>query len=235
MKKGNVFWGVVLILVALLIVVDRLGVADISLVRVILTIFFAAFLVKGITKLSIPGVIMPASFLCILYRDVLGIERLSVVTIMVVAILVSIGLDLIFGPMLNKKKIGHEGHIEVDFESKGSKTSHSESMVEFNTIFSSATKYITSNSFQYGTADCVFGSMAIYFDDASLCNGQGELKVDCVFGNVKIYIPKIWLVVNDMNTILGHVSEKGQCQSAGVSALHIYGDVVFGNLEIIYI
>lgn len=104
MKKGNVFWGIVLLLVALLIVVDKLGVADISLVRVILTVFLAAFLIKGITKLSIPGVIMPAAFLCILYRHALGIEQLQVFTILVVAVLVSIGLDLIFGPMLRKKK-----------------------------------------------------------------------------------------------------------------------------------
>lgn len=235
MKKGNVFWGLILLLVAVLIVVDKLGVADISLIRVILTVFLGAFLIKGITKLSIPGVIMPASFLCILYRPALGIEKLQIVTILVVAILVSIGLELIFGPMLRKKKISFDGKVEMNFDAKGAKSSHSESVVEFNTIFSSATKYVTSNSFQFGTADCMFGNMAIYFDDASLCDGQGELKVDCVFGNVKIYIPKIWLVVNDMDAILGHASEKGQCQSAGVSALHIYGDVILGNVEIIYI
>lgn len=239
MKKDNVFWGVILLLVAFLIVVDKLGIADISLVRISLTVFFGAFLVKGVTKLSIPGVVMPASFLFIMYRDVLGIEKLSAFTILAVAILVSIGLDLIFGASLRKKKINHNEKIQVDldldFEAKGSQSSHCESRVKFDTIFSSTTKYITSNSFQYGSADCIFGSMSIYFDNASLKNGQGELKLDCVFGNIKIYVPRIWLVVNDIDTILGNVSEKGSKQPAGVSTLHISGDAVFGNVEIIYI
>lgn len=98
MKKGkNIFWGLLFILGAVFIVVNRLGYfQDISVLTVIFTIIVAGVLIDSIAHRSFGGILFSLAFLCILYDKPLGMEALTPWPVLAAALCGTIGLNMIF-------------------------------------------------------------------------------------------------------------------------------------------
>jgi hypothetical protein len=98
MEKGRkIFWGVFLILGAVCIFLDSVHLLPyISGFKLIITLILVALLVKNIVKFSFAGILIPLAFLVCLYREKIGLH-VSSWTILVVAVILSIGLELLAG------------------------------------------------------------------------------------------------------------------------------------------
>ena len=104
MKKDNLFWGLFLIAAAVLILVAKLGAfPDISVMKIFWTLVFSVALVSSLVNLAFPGVYFSLAFLGILYDTELGITAITPWTILLVALLLSIGTCMIFTPKKKKK------------------------------------------------------------------------------------------------------------------------------------
>ena len=68
MKKEKIFWGLFFIFGAVFIIFGRLGyLREVSVFSLMLTIFFAAMLIKSLMHLEYTGILFSIAFLCIIY------------------------------------------------------------------------------------------------------------------------------------------------------------------------
>lgn len=236
MKRGkNIFWGILLILGAIFIVINKLGYfQDISVVTVIFTIVIAGALIDSIFHRSFGGILFSLAFLCILYDKPLGIEALTPWPVLAAALLGTIGLDMIFKG--KKRSWSNESHREWNNEKyKEVIDEESDEWVNCDVSFSSAVKYINCTNFKKADLEVSFGSLSVYFDNAVLSGGRAMVDVDVSFGDMKLYIPKSWKVVMNLDNAFGGCKEHGTCSQSEENVLMLNGDVSFGALEIYYI
>lgn len=236
MKRGkNIFWGLLLILGAVFIVVNKLGYfQNIGVVTVIFTIIVAGALVDSIFHRSFGGILFSLAFLCILYDEPLRIEALTPWPVLAAAMLGTIGLNMIFKRKKSNWKV--ETHGEWDNEKyKDIVDEESDEWVHSEVSFCSATKYINSTNFKKADLESSFGSLIVYFDNAILADGKAAVNVDVSFGDMKLYIPKTWKVVMNLDNSFGGCKEHGTCSMSDENVLMLNGDVSFGALEIYYI
>lgn len=100
-KHTSTIWGIILIGVAVILVLSQLGLLGnikVGLWTLLLTALFVITLIQGIFHISFSGILFSIAFLYIIYDDYLGITALTPWTVLVVALLGSIGLSMIFPP-----------------------------------------------------------------------------------------------------------------------------------------
>jgi len=116
MKRERVFWGLVLILGGVFLIISKLGYfPDINVFSLLLTILLAVIILKSLIRVNFPGILFPIAFISIIYDDQLGITSITPWTVLVAALLGSIGLSMIFhrhSKWMNTKYIGEEHKFE---------------------------------------------------------------------------------------------------------------------------
>jgi len=232
MKKERIFWGALLILAGVFMIISRLGyLPNVNVLSLLLTVFLGVVIVKSIPNINFPGILFPIAFICIIYNKQLGITEITPWTVIIAALLGSIGLSMIFHKHI--KWINHNHHCEdykfekIDVED--------ESNVIFKSAFGESIKYINTDKFEQGDFDCSFGAMKIYFDHAVMSNENATVRINVSFSGVELYIPKTWKVDDQTNVFLGGVTEKNRSNERATNTLTLVGDVSFSGIEIIYI
>lgn len=232
MKKRNIFWGVIFILIAACILFEKLGYfSGINVFKVILAAGLCAILVENIPKLNFAGILFPIAFLAILFDEVLHIESLTPWPVLGIALFGSIGLSLIF-PQKHKEYNG-----EYDSASfSGTTTQEFNNVIDGYVSFNSSIKYIHSQNFERGNFKSSFGTLKVYFDQAVLNNNGATVEVNVSFGTITLFIPRSWNVQINAETSFGNIDEKGaRTPVVDASVLYVTGEVSFGSLEIVYI
>lgn len=103
MKKNNIYWGMIFIIMAALIVVNGLGLIEgVGVWSIIFTVLFGAALLDGIVRLQATTILFSLAFLAIVWSEQLHIESITPWPILFAALLGSIGISMIFGKK-NKK------------------------------------------------------------------------------------------------------------------------------------
>lgn len=244
MKNRNVFRGVLLIAIAIFLILNQVGVitAGISAWNIVIGGFFVGLLIRGITERSFPGIFFSLAFLWIIFDEVLGFHGISSWTVILIAVLLSIGFSYLF-PQKYHGHTSKEKEIKWDDYEEGDKVGEYQKVVEESTensvycsnSFGAATKYVNSNHLQRATLECSFGEMKVYFDNAVIENKTVEICVHVSFGSLELYIPREWNVVQNGNVFAGSINEKNRNFSDGVPVVQLVGDVSFGAVTIIYV
>jgi predicted membrane protein len=232
MKKSTIIWGLLFLLAGTAIVAKGLGFfQEINILMIVGTVVLGAVIIISAIKLKFFGVLFPIAFLCIMYDELLGITAITPWTVLIAALLGSVGLTLIFNKDIWSKKPWSDYHSEqmdfIDVEDEGH--------IRYQTSFGSGTKYINTDKFEQADLYSKFAGMKVYFDKAVLYKGTGIIKVNASFSGVELYIPKDWTVVNNVNVSFGAVDEKNKTNGDADKTVSLVGDVSFGAVEIIYI
>lgn len=228
MKKNNLFWGIVFILAAFVMIAGKLGyLGEINVFTMIISVFLLAIIIKSIHPISISTIIFPLAFLGIIFNKQLGIQNLTPWTILIVATLLTIGLSLIFKNKVQifKQHVFDEKVIDMDNEEK----------VMQKTTFAEAKKYVNSNNFKRADFDCSFGSLVVYFENVKIPSGNAIINVQANFGEIQLFIPKEWKIENQINPTLGSVSIKNRPLENEEIFVKLVGNARFGHVEIIYV
>lgn len=233
MKKDNLFWGLFLIAAAVLILVAKLGAfPDMSIMKIFWTLVFTVALVDSVVNLAFPGVFFSLAFLGIIYDKELGITAITPWTILFVALLLSIGVSLIYTP---KKKMKKASRREIDggdfvvFDEEDGK------QFDFSSSFAGSIKYVNSDNFESANIDAKFAGMKVYFDNAIIQNGHATVNLNVSFAGVELYIPKNWRIDNQMSSSFGGVEEKNSNNGADGPILTLRGNVSLGGVTILYV
>ena len=234
MKKRNIFWGLLLIIASILIIVNKLGYfTEISVFTIIVTVILLGIMIKSVIYISFPGILFPAALICIMYAEQWNITNLTPWPVLATALLGSIGLSMIF------KSHGHwDNHWCHKFE--GEEFSEVINEADGNVIncavsFGSSMKYINTDNFERANIKCSFGAMKVYFDNAIISSGNAEIYVDVSFSGVELYIPKTWNIVFEANSTFGGIDEKNRRTESSSPTVKLKGNVSFAGVEIIYV
>jgi len=102
MKDKKMYWALYLIIAAVVVLLNSLDVfpTKLSLFNLIVSILMGGVVVGSLINLSFYGIFIPLSVIGILFAEELNITAITPIPIIVIAILLSIGMQIIF-----KKKI----------------------------------------------------------------------------------------------------------------------------------
>lgn len=237
MIKRKIFWGIFFIVMALIVIVSKLGILpDVGVFALLATVFLVWMAVDGVRHRNFYEMLFAVAFLCIIYDGPLGIEALTPWTVLAAALLLSIGLSLLFGGKGKKKH-----RIEFEWDSDGSrgigstKEQCSGEHIRCENNFGSAIRYINSDNFCRAYLENNFGSMTIYFDNAIIQGETAFVEVENNFGETILYIPKEWKVQNELEHCFGNINEHGKVIGTSSAVLYLKGETNFGIIEIYYI
>lgn len=225
-KLKNLFWGLFFILSAIVIIISQLGVTQINLVHLMLTILLVAIFGQSLYHLNFFGILFSLALIGIIYAEPLGITSITPWPILGAALFASIGLSFLIHPRR------HQTHHEENFDEIVDIPD--DSIIDFHVSCGSSIKYINNDNFKGGKISCSYGAMKVYFDHAELSKNGAKLYLSISFGAVELYIPKEWNVVNRINTNLAGVEEKNMHVGTGPE-LVLLGNANLSGLEIIYI
>ena len=172
MIKKNYFWGVFLVLGAAYLIISQLGyLPAFSVFTVVATMACIAAFVHSLLHLSFGGMLFPLAFLGILYDKQLGITAITPWTILLAALLGTIGLNLIFSRKKWEVKWKHKNKSIMNKIDKNVSPDSSESIhgeyVYMKSSFGSLLRYVTSDNLRYAELEANFSGVKIYFDNAS--------------------------------------------------------------------
>lgn len=237
MRKSNIFWGIILVLGALLILLNSFGVhLGFGGFKLWIGIILGAALVRSVISVNIEGVCFSAALLIITFAKELGVSPVNWLQILLVALLMSVGLNLLFGDKIRRsrreRREGHRGMGQYEQVVDGRDYDH----IEVSVKCGSVVKYVNSDNFVSGDLRTAFGALVVYFDNAIIQNASAEVNVDVSFGAMKLYVPKTWKVENYISNSFAGVDERGKSQwTEGGKILYLKGNISFGAVEIYYI
>lgn len=235
MKKKKIIWGVFFLLAAVFLVVGKLGFGpDIGLFSVLMTIFFIGLLIEGIRSVNFYEILFSIAFLYIIYDEPLGIANAALTpwTVLLAALLASIGLSMIF----RGKRKSSWGSSESWGDGSGSSGEQcSGEHIRCENNFGSAIRYINSDNFCNAQIENNFGEMSVYFDNAMIQGDSAYVEVENNFGETNLYIPREWKVENCLDHSFGTIGVKGKCEGTSQAVLYVRGSANFGAINIYYI
>lgn len=232
MRKERVFWGVFLILGAIVLLISKLGYfSDVNVFSLLFSIALVAMIIKSIMRISFTGILFPLAFLAIIYDDKLGITEITPWPVLFAALLGSIGLSLIFNKGPKKSKI----YVNGDSDNTKTINVDDEGHINLETSFGSSIKYVNTDKFEYANLSCSFGNMKIYFDNTTMARESAVVNIDVSFAGLQMYIPRTWKIENKVGAYFGAVEEKNRIDSVITNTLILTGDVSFSGVEVFYI
>lgn len=237
--KKHIFWGILLLLCAVLLIIDKLvGFGGLSVVNLLFGAVFVALFINGVCHVSFGEMLFSLACLAIIFDEELGITMLTPWTVLAVAALGTVGLNLIFGSAKSRKwgrkwEEKWEKHQNSHIINDGQPHAETFTAEKFysETNFSSSVKYIHANTFLKGRVECNFGACEVFFDNIEGYQGNGELKLEANFGKITVYVPSHWLIVDHTTSSFGGTHMKRPQPDAG-PVLTIKGEANFGGIEI---
>ena len=228
MKKDNVFWGVVLILAAVYIIINSLGfMPDVSVVRLGGAVICGVVFFKSLVGLEFGGMLFSLAILLILFDEQLGITAITPWPVLMAALLGSIGLNMIFGNRVTELKKSNHGPAEfkeADYVSGDE--------IRIGGMFGAYKKNISSDNFTKASVSCRFGGMEISFDDAVIQSGRAVVQMNISFSGVEFYIPQSWKVENHTQGMCGGFHEHRSHSSNDGPTIVFEGSVTFSGVEV---
>lgn len=237
MKKSNLIWGLLLILAGAFLIVSKLGyLGDVNVFSVIVSVFLVYIIITSIVKVNFAGILFPLAFLAILYDKELGITSITPWTVLIAALLGSVGLSLVF----HKHHHHHHNYMGCGRSSNSSEEipnidSENEGNIVIDNNFGSSVKYVNSNCFEQADIDSSFGALKVYFDKTVMKGESAVIKLDVSFSGVELYIPRGWRIQDNTNFSFGGVTEKNSSDGVITNTLILTGDVSFGGVDIFYV
>lgn len=225
MKKSRMFWGVLFIAVAILLVISQLGIwnIQISVLTLVLTVFFGVSTIWSLFHKKITEFLFSLAFLAILYDKPLGIEAITPWTVLLAALLASIGCQILFQPK-KKKKYYHK-----DVETLN------DDNIYVGTNFGSSIKYIDTQNFKQAYIKNIAGTMKVYFDHAFIQELEATIELNVSCAMLEIYIPRTWQVIDKTDNILSSVEIEMISNDMISHKIILIGKVNLSEVKIKYI
>ena len=243
------FWGVLLILAAIALVISRLGLkysVPLGFWQVVGTLFFGAGLIEGLSKKKIGTSVFSIAFLLIIYQDQLNLRSVGSWTILGAALLITIGLNMIFKQRFqfwyenvssgkNYIIYGDDGKEEESKEYEEFTENEVGSTIKVSSFLNTTSRYIQSQNLRRIDVKANLSDVNLYLDNAMLQDGHATIKVDVSLGDVNIYVPRSWEVNNSVDAFLADVKFVGMPSGEGTQNLKVEGSIRLGDVKVHYV
>jgi len=235
-RFSNLFWGIVLLLVAAFVLTNNfIGFDGIGIGRIIISILALAFIVQCIASLQIAPLVLPLAVLYFIFREPLGLPVIQTWKLVVATVLAFIGLNILLpqGRGYNQcDKSDRSGDHQKKIQTDGSKDNNPYVGVNFGSI----SRTLNADSLETVRLSCKFGAMEIFFNQAELSPNGAVADISCSFGGIQLYVPRHWQIIDRMHCTLAGVDIKSFTAPAeNAPRLTLNGSVSMGGVEVKYI
>jgi len=215
---------------------------NIGIGSIIVAVLSLAFIVQCIVRLSFSPLPIPLAILYYVFQAPLGLPYLQIWTLLLAALLATIGLFVLLprkhwhksttwgGNMHHSRGDGHEPQMRT--EDGGNENNPS-----VNVRFGGVSRYLHSDCLETAQLYCNFGALEVFFDKAELSPNGAVANCNCSFGGMTIFVPKHWHVIDDLNCTLGGVEIDNRFATPTENApqLTLTGNVLLGGIEIRFV
>ncbi len=221
LKKTSLNWGICLILLAILFVIDGLHLwTNPWTDHLAITFLLLIGLWNAVKYRLVVSSTLLLTFLIMLHRTVLGLSRVSNWTLFGAGILISIGASLIYQPTL-KRFTSYFG----DTISRDSTTVHAtmqHQKIDFDDLLTS----LNIKTFA--------SSVSVSFEHAELPAPDAKINLSVFASEVKLYVPLEWNISSDdLTTTFSQVQVDGQRQGTQDKTLILTGNLTASQLTLI--
>ncbi len=228
MRKKSIFWGLVLICAAVLIIIDAFGqgmgwLNNIPVLKIVLGVLCLSWAVGELWKKRVPNIFFPLSFIFLIFESniaaAVGMASDNIMSnwlVLLCALLLTVGTSIIF-----PNSFSHISKISKVCTGSGNGHDYSGSSV----------KYIDCSTFASCDINNELGSREVFFENTELYTGNGTLNVNNRLGSLEIHVPKDWHINCDVNNSLGSVEMSSSGKQGGL-ILNIIGTNRLGSIEI---
>ena len=239
MKTGKIFWGLALILLAVLLLLDAFNVlapltsviGKISVWEIVFGLILLSFVVSRICKGKWSEIFVPLAFIFMLFEENISILCNAVTPniinnwiLFLVAILLSAGVHI----LLHAKENHFVKVNVIDEKIQDKKRKHAGGSLGHSTV------YIDSENMIPNHVENNLGSCSIYFENPEAYKGEGTLHVENNLGSMKIHVPSAWCAkVNVANTLGGLTIDENHNETGPV--LYICGENDLGSVSVYYV
>lgn len=234
MKNKSVFWGLFCISIAVLIVISKLGMfLEFNWFSIVVAVLMLPLIISSIIGRDFFGVIMPLAIIAIMFTKQLGIENFSSFTIIGIALLLIIGLSIIFPNKRAKENYKtnhsfHDGNVKTEVIN--------DEEVSLYSKFGGSAKYINSNNLRHVRVDASFSGIKVYLDGATFSSDGVTIEIWSDFSGVELYIPKECNVEKSIECFFAGTDEEGIKNSPKTGAkIMLSGKIKFSGVTIIYV
>lgn len=243
MKKifSRVLWAIFFFACAGVLVASQMGLIPIQIGfwTIAGSIILAICLVYNLANLNITGIVFSIAFLLILYARPLGIQRLSPWTILLAAVLVGIGLNLLLGYKRHSyisvvRNFGDSTKSKVIDGTFSRNAGDTDSHIEINQSMSDVSRYIHSKNLETIDLTSKLSDISLYLDDAQAAGDIVHLNANVMLADVTIYLPLSWQVENNLSPFLSELDIKGTSNGGGPT-LVVGGQASISEIEIKYV
>ncbi len=222
---GRIFWGLILILLGGLFLLDQMDKLDFGDVMstywpvIIMLIGLSTIVGNGFRRvggglfLLLLGAFFQARELGYLQEDVWHHVW--------PALIILLGLWILFGGLLRRR--GH-GAFPVDAGKD----------MDVTAILSGQERRFNAAGFKGGHVTAVMGGAEIDLTEASLENGQATVELTAIMGAVELRVPRDWKVIINATPIMGGVSDerKNVSDAEAKATLYVKATAIMGGIEI---
>lgn len=236
--KKSIIWGLVLILAGVYLLISRMGlIPKLPFFTVVFTILFVYTAVQGLFKKSFTLMFVSVALLGWVYDEYLKIDTIAPWPLIPAALLVGIGLDLIFKNVFHKKNnqknmhftAGHHGNVQGPYI----ENIPDGEFVNVSNTFGAISKYVNSGVFREAKIKNSFGSCNVYFNNAIMKGTEAQIKVENSFGEINLYFPATWRVSTKQSASFGDIQFHGMASTNPESpCVFIDAESCFGSINV---
>lgn len=248
MKKGlyRAFWGIFFIACALFVVLNQMGIWTYRLGfwAAIGSVIFTISLLDGLINQRITESVFSIAFILMIFAQPLHITKLVPWTILLAAVLISIGLGIIFHNRFHtvvyaNKKIKNfrdkreaiTDHIFTDTVTK-EQGAH----VVVDQTMSDTSRYIHSKELETIDVNAKMSDVNLYLDDAQAAGNNVTLNLNLTMTDLTLYLPLSWEVESNMTSgFMAGDLEIGGTSNGGGPTLIIQGHSSMSDIKIEYV
>ncbi len=220
MKPGRILFGLLLIALGVLFLLDRAGTLEAS--DTIRDWWPAAIIAVGAVQLfdrprSLlgPAIVMGVGIVLLLFT--LDVVTGSVFAVLWPVLLIAVGLGILFR---------HGGGPRVSAEGS------SEDVIRATAVFGGHEVASRSPGFRGGSASAVFGGVTLDLREARLDPEGARIDATALFGGVEILVPNGWRVATSGTPIFGGIENKAAGEPGEGPELRVDALSIFGGTEI---
>lgn len=249
MKRKNIYWGLILILVGLTMVLNIMGVfGGFSIFRLAWSIIFASLVLNSLYKWNFISASLYSAILAHINAEVLGLKG-NIFLIYVASILIGFGLNILlsrrrfFNKINPKIIINDEVHnfsnfeaLKREYESRKTDGDLKGQHVSFENNFGSSVRYIKSTNLKSARIENNLGTSNVYFNDATFSDEGCIIDVECNLGKVNIYLPQEINYQNNIAQAMGSINSGPSFHADDTyPTVFLQGEVNFGEINIVIV
>lgn len=235
MKKKKIAFALILILIAVYLVVNQLGLMPkIPFFGILFTVLFCYTAVNGLIRLHFFEAMVSLAIVGCINDKLLHIEAITPWTLLIAAVLIGIALDMLF-KNCRKKKDSYSFDNANRFTSSYVDNGADGEELKVENTFGSVSKYVNSDCFRMAKIENSFGECNVFFNNAILAGSNASIKVDNSFGSTNVYLPSTWRIVTRQDTAFGNINVKGHGSTVeGAPTIDLTLSSSFGEINIIF-